>query len=120
MSILRSRAFIVGAIVVVAGAGVLTLLGAVLAIPLAGLVGYFVAAALDPPRPFTIGLLLGGVAAVAMAFAWSAETPTFSLLGEPPDQMGWQIPAIAMLLSVGLGGVVTKSLSVLFGPSQQV
>ncbi|MGD8684518.1 MAG: hypothetical protein PVG27_11250 [Chloroflexota bacterium] len=118
MSVVTSRAFVVGAIVIIVGAGVLTLLGAVLAIPLAALVGYGVAAALDPPRPFIMGLLLGVITAIFTTLAWFVDTPTFSLMGEPPDQMGWQILAIAMLVSVGLGGVVTKSFAVLFGPAR--
>jgi hypothetical protein len=119
MKVLASRAFVVGMVVIIAGAGVLTLLDAVLAIPFAGLVGYVVAAALDAPRPFSTGLLLGAIAAAATALAWFADTPTFSLMGEPPDQMGWQILAVAVLVSIGPGGLVTKSSSVLLGPSKR-
>jgi hypothetical protein len=104
-------------IVIIAGAAILTLIDSVLAIPFAGLVGYVVAAALDPPKPFTAGLLLGAITAAAMALAWFVDAPTFSLAGEPPDRMGWQILAIAMLVSIGLGGLVTKSFSALLGPS---
>lgn len=119
MSIVTSRAFAVSAIVVIASAGILTLIGAVLAIPLAGLVGYGLAAALDPPRPFFTGLLLGAVTGAAMAVCWSVATPTFSLMGEPHEDMGWQILVAAMVASVVLGAVVTKSLAVLFGPSDR-
>ena len=118
-TVLTSRAFVVGMIVTTAGAAILTLIDAVLAIPFAGLIGYVVAAALDPPKPFTAGLLLGAITAAAMALAWFVDAPTFSLAGEAPDEMGWQILAIAMLVSIGLGGLVTKSSSVLLGPSKR-
>ena len=106
-------------IVIIAGTAILALIDAVLAIPFAGLIGYVVAAALDPPKPFTAGLLLGAITAAATALAWFADTPTFSLMGEPPDQMGWQILAVAVLVSIGPGGLVTKSSSVLLGPSKR-
>ena len=63
MTILTASAIVVGVITIIARAAIRTLIGAVLAIPFAGLIGWVLATAFDQPEPFTAGPLPGAITA---------------------------------------------------------
>jgi hypothetical protein len=106
-SVLVSPAFLVGVSLLIGAMALITPLDGGLDMVWLLPLTYVVSGVIGPPKPFLAGCMLGFVNAALIVASWLIEWPKFSLLGETPEPMGYQILVILMIVAVVVGTLIT-------------